>query len=80
MSEQVYGVCFNDGGDTYLVAVFDAMSEAEREVESMDEERAEGRGEGGDEPIYEVVELERETVEDDDVQDQLERGFAVRIS
>ena len=79
MSEQVYGVCFDDGGATYLVALFDEMSEAEQNIERMEEEQAEAEGEPGREPIYEVVELEREMLEDDDVQDQLERGFAVRI-
>jgi hypothetical protein len=81
MSEQVYGVCFDDEGATYLVAFFDEMSEAERDMERREEERfEEQQPEGEYEPVYEVVELERETVEDDDVQDQLERGFAVRIS
>jgi hypothetical protein len=80
MSEQVYGVCFDDGGQRYLVAVFDAMSEAERSMERKEEERFEEQAEGEYEPIYEVVELERETVEDDYVRNQLEQGLAVRIS
>ena len=81
MSEQVYGVCFDDEGETYLVALFDTQSEAENHMERLEEERfaAEDDDDAGPD-VYEVVEFEREMVEDDDVLDQLERGFAVRIS
>jgi hypothetical protein len=85
MSEELYGVVFEDGGDRYLVAVFDVMSEAEREMERMEEGRYMREVEGGALPeadyetIYEVVELERDEL-DDSVFEQLERGLAVRIS
>ena len=39
MSQELYGVVFEEGGDTYLVAIFDRMSEAEREVERLEEDR-----------------------------------------
>jgi hypothetical protein len=85
MSEELYGVVFEEGGDTYLVAVFDVMSEAEREMERMEEDRYVREGESGElaesdyEPIYDVVELDREAL-DDAVFDRLERGLTARIS
>jgi hypothetical protein len=85
MSEELYGVVFEEGGDTYLVAVFDVMSEAEREMERMEEDRYLREVEGGElaqsdyEPIYDVVELDREAL-DDAVFDRLERGLTARIS
>jgi hypothetical protein len=85
MSEELYGVVFEEGGDTYLVAVFDVMSEAEREMERMEEDRYVREVEGGElaqsdyEPIYDVVELDREAL-DDAVFDRLERGLTARIS
>jgi hypothetical protein len=85
MSEELYGVVFEEGGDTYLVAVFDVMSEAEREMERMEEDRYLREVESGElaqsdyEPIYDVVELDREAL-DDAVFDRLERGLTARIS
>jgi hypothetical protein len=85
MSEELYGVVFDDGGDTYLVALFDERSEAEVEMERLEEDRYVREVEGGEvsesdyEPIYEVVEIEREVL-DDSVFDRLERGLTVRIS
>jgi hypothetical protein len=85
MSEELYGVVFEDGGDTYLVAVFDVRSEAEREVERLEEDRYVREVEGGEvseseyEPLYEVEQFDREVL-DDSVFDQLERGLTVRIS
>jgi hypothetical protein len=85
MSEELYGVVFDDGGDTYLVAVFDVRSEAEREMERLEEDRYVREVEGEEvseseyEPIYEVLEIDREAL-DDSVFDQLERGLTVRIS
>jgi hypothetical protein len=87
MSEELYGVVFvaDEDGDTYLVAVFDVMSEAERELERLEEDRYVREVEGGEldesdyEPIYEVVEISRAEL-DDSVFERLERGLTVRIS
>jgi hypothetical protein len=87
MSEELYGVVFvaEDGGDTYLVAVFDVMSEAEALQLALEEDRYVREVEGGElaqsdyEPIYEVVEIARAEL-DDSVFDRLERGLTARIS
>ena len=85
MSQELYGVVFEEGGDRYLVAVFDLMSQAEREVERLEEDRYVREVEGGEvaesdyEPIYEILEIEREGL-DDSVFDRLERGLTVRMS
>jgi hypothetical protein len=85
MSEELYGVVFEEGGDTYLVAVFDVLSEAEREVERLEEDRYVREVEGGEvtesdyEPIHEIVEIDRAALDDSDF-DRLERGLTVRIS
>jgi hypothetical protein len=86
MSEELYGVVFvAEDGDTYLVAVFDVMSEAQALQLALEEDRYVREVEGGEldesdyEPIYEVVELDRDVL-DDAVFDRLERGLTARIS
>jgi hypothetical protein len=85
MSQELYGVVFEEGGDTYLVAIFDRMSEAEREVERLEEDRYVREVESGEladsdyKPMYEILEIDREGL-DDSVFDRLERGLTVRIS
>ena len=85
ISEELYGVVFDDGGDKYLVAVFDVRSEAEREMERLEEDRYVREVEGMEvseseyDPIYEILEIDREVL-DDSVFDQLQRGLTVRIS
>ena len=85
MGEELYGVCFDDEGATYLVAVFDAMSEAEHEVERLEEDRYVREVEGGElaesayTPVYKVLEIDRGALDDSDF-DRLQRGLTVRIS
>jgi capsule polysaccharide export protein KpsE/RkpR len=68
-----------------LVAVFDTVSKAEREVERLEEDRYLREVESGElaefdyELIYEVLEIDREAL-DDSVFDQLGPGLTVRIS
>jgi hypothetical protein len=68
-----------------LVAVFDSVIEAERELERLEEERYLRDIESGElaefdyELIYEVLEIDREAL-DDSVFDQLGPGLTVRIS
>jgi hypothetical protein len=85
MSDELYGVVFDEGGDTYLVALFDVRNEAETEKERLEDDRYVREVEGGEvsesdyEPIYEVEEFDREVL-DDSVFDQLQRGLTVRMS
>jgi hypothetical protein len=82
---ELYGVCFDDGPDTYLIAVCDVMSEAEREMERREEERfvrevEEGGLEEEDfKEIYYIKEIEEKWLTEY-AQDQLERGFVVRFT
>ena len=85
MSEELYGVYFDDEGATYLVAVFDSVSDAEHEVERLEEDRYVREVEGGElaesdyTPIYKVLEIDRGALDDSDF-DRLQRGLTVRIS
>ena len=91
MTEEVWGVIYEDNGVTYLVAVFEtrqeAIDEAERRDEAAHDEAMERHTDDPDahpkperedyESMHEHTVVDRQTAED--TRELLERGLAVRL-
>ena len=86
-AEALYGVFFEDGGDTYLAAILAARGEAASYMQSAEEEHYHREVELGDmaeedyEEIYYIEALHPEWMDRfPGAWDQLERGDAVLVS
>jgi hypothetical protein len=91
MTEEAWGVIFEEDGVTYLVAIFETRQEASDEAERRDEaahdEAMERHADDPDvhpepkredyEGMHEHTVVDRQTAED--AREQLERGLAVRL-
>jgi hypothetical protein len=86
-AEALYGVFFEDGGNTYLAAIFAARGEAESYAERGEEDRFVREVENGEmaeedfEEIYSVDAVHPEWMDRfPGAWDQLKRGDAVLVS
>jgi peptide methionine sulfoxide reductase MsrA len=86
-AEALYGVFFEDGGNTYLAAIFAARGEAESYAEREEEDRFVREVENGEiaeedyEEIYSVEEVHPEWLDRfPGAWDQLNRGDSVLVS
>jgi hypothetical protein len=86
-ADELYGVFFEDGDNTYLAGMFGARSEAEDYCERADQDRYEREVERGEmaeedyETIYYIRDVHPEWMDRfPGAWDQLERGGAVLVS
>jgi hypothetical protein len=86
-AEALYGVFFEDGGNTYLAGIFEARGEAESYTEREEKDRYEREVERGElaeedyERIYYIRDVHPEWMDRfPGSWDQLERGDAVLVS
>jgi hypothetical protein len=86
-AEALYGVFFEDGGNTYLAGIFEARGEADDYRERADQDRYEREVERGElaeedyEEIYSVDAVHPEWMDRfPGAWDQLERGDSVLVS
>jgi hypothetical protein len=86
-AEALYGVFFEDGGNTYLAGIFEARGEAESHAEREEQDRYErevARGELAEENYEEIYSVDAVHPEWMDrfpgAWDQLKRGDAVLVS
>jgi hypothetical protein len=75
VSEEYYGVTFEDQETTYLVGLFDVRGDAEDYLETLEEEETERVASAGGEPItYDIVEIDPGTIDASYIREQLELG------